>query len=67
MRISQDEATKRLLNYGLPDWAAGFLASLEAMTAKGMEDRTGDEVKEVTGKAPQTFDDWIQENKAMWQ
>ena len=67
MRISQDEATQRLLTYGLPDWIAGFLAFLEAETAKGMEERTSNEVEEVTGKASQTFDEWIQENKAAWQ
>ena len=67
VRISQDEITKRYLQYGLPDWAAGFMAYLEAATAKGMEERSGDAVKKVTGKEPQKLDEWIQENKAVWQ
>jgi festuclavine dehydrogenase len=42
------------------------MASLEIKTADKREERTNDVVEKVTGRPPQTFDSFVQENKSVW-
>ncbi len=39
---------------------------LETQSANGSEARLNDNVKQITGKDPVTFDTFAQENKAVW-
>ena len=51
----------------MPEFYVKFLTSLEVGSAGGMEERVNDDVERVTGRPPQKFDDWVQENKAVWE
>lgn len=42
------------------------MASLETLTAEKREERMNDTVEKVTGRPPQTFDSFVQENKSVW-
>lgn len=52
---------------GIPEHMAKFLAFVEVLSARGSEERSDDSVEKVTGRRPQTFDAWVQQNKATWQ
>lgn len=67
VKLSEEEQVKKGLSMGLPEQYAKFLAWLEAQTATGAEERSDDSVERVTGRPPQTFDAWVQQNKATWQ
>jgi hypothetical protein len=67
VKLSESERFKKYLDTGFPEFLARLLVSLEVGTARGMEDRLSDDVERVTGKPPQKFDDWVQENKAVWE
>jgi festuclavine dehydrogenase len=67
VRLSEAERVQQYLSKGLPDFYAGFLTFLEVGSAGGMEERLNDDVEKVTGRPPQKFDDWVQENKAVWE
>jgi hypothetical protein len=66
VKYSQDEVVQRLLSIGMGEYYAKFLAWLETTSAAGLEDRMNDTVEKVTGRPPQSFDAWVQENKAKW-
>ena len=57
---------KHYQSTGIPEGVARFMASLEVMSANGAEDVMNDTVEQVTGRKPQTFDAWVQENKNVW-
>jgi hypothetical protein len=67
VKLSEEQVVQRYLGVGTPEHMAKFLASIEVSTANGREETLNDAVKEVTGRPPQKFDVWIQENKATWQ
>ena len=67
VKVSETERVQQYLDKGLPEFYAKFLASLEVGSAGGMEERVNDDVERVTGRPPQKFDDWVQENKAVWE
>ena len=50
-----------------PEQLAGFITSLEVLSANGSEDRMNNVIELVTGRPPQKFDAWVEENKAAWQ
>ena len=65
VKVSETERVQQYLDKGLPEFYAKFLTSLEVGSAGGMEERVTDDVERVTGRPPQKFDDWVQENKAV--
>jgi festuclavine dehydrogenase len=67
VRLSETERVQQYLSKGLPDFYAGILTYLEVGSAGGMEERLNGDVEKVTGRPPQKFDDWVQENKAVWE
>ncbi|KAI9849499.1 MAG: hypothetical protein M1837_004119 [Sclerophora amabilis] len=67
VKLSEEENTQRLIRSGMPEHYGKLLSSLEARSARGGEDRLNDTVERVTGRPPQTFDSWVQENKTAWQ
>ena len=67
VKLTQQQSAQRSLDAGLPEFWANFMAFLEAGTAGGMEERQNDVVERVGRRKPQTFDEWVVENKAAWQ
>ena len=66
VKLSEEQSAQQHMKIGNPEHYAKFLASLETASAHRIE-ITNDVVKRVTGRPPQTFDAWIQENKMAWQ
>jgi uncharacterized protein YbjT (DUF2867 family) len=52
-----------LIDGGLPEATALALAQLDIQVAAGSEDRTTDTVERITGRAPQSFPDYIRRNR----
>ena len=67
VRCSGDQMVQRYMDMGLPEYWAKFMSFLEVASADGMEERSNDAVEQVTGRPPQKFDAWVQENKTAWQ
>ena len=67
VKLSEEEAVQRFLKVGMPEHYAKMLSSIEVASANGAEERSNDAVERVTGRPPQTFDTWVQQNKAAWQ
>lgn len=67
VKLSEEERTKKLMSFGLPEDYAKFLTYLEVTSARGSEDMMNDAVEKVTGRRPQTFDAFANENMAVWQ
>ncbi|KKA23232.1 hypothetical protein T310_2725 [Rasamsonia emersonii CBS 393.64] len=67
VKLTSEERTKQLQGFGLPEYLAQFLTWLEVKTAEGHENFLNEVVKEVTGRAPVGFDDFVAQNKAAWQ
>ena len=66
-RVSEEESEQRYLKMGFPEHYAKLATSIEVRCAGGMEDRMSDAVETVTGRPPQKFDAWVQENMMIWQ
>ena len=56
-----------MIKSGMPEHYAKFLTSLEVRSANGREGTMNDDIEKVTGRPPQKFDAFVQENKAVWQ
>ena len=54
-----------MIKSGMPEHYAKFLASLEVRNANEREETMNDDVEKVTGRPPQKFDVFVQENKAV--
>ncbi|MCJ1464741.1 hypothetical protein MMC07_003354 [Pseudocyphellaria aurata] len=67
VKISEEERAQKHQSEGMLEHVAKFLAWLEGRSAGGSEERLDDSVVKVTGRPPQTFDAWVQQNKATWQ
>ena len=67
VKLSEEQALQRYMNLGLTEFHAKLLTSLEVASADGVEERTNDAVERVTGRPPQSFDAWVQQNKSVWQ
>ena len=59
--------TGRFESQGLPPDYAGLLAGLDEAIVSGVEDRTTDAVKQLTGKMPGTFQKFAKWNVQRWQ
>lgn len=67
VRLSREEVVERYKAMGLPEGLAQFLAHIEVATSQGAEERMNDHVEKATGRPPQKFEDWVLENKAVWE
>ncbi len=67
VKRSEQERVKQFMSLHMPEQFAKFLTSLEVSSAHGAEDRMNDVVEKVTGRPPQKFDAWVEENKFAWQ
>ncbi|KAI9799637.1 MAG: hypothetical protein M1833_003952 [Piccolia ochrophora] len=66
VKLTGDKSAERYVGLGMPEHYAKFLSFLEVGAAGGMEDNLNDTVERVTGRPPQKFDDWVQQNKRAW-
>jgi hypothetical protein len=67
VKLSKEDSVQKWMQFGAPESTAQFMATLESMTADGREERMNDAVEKVTGRPPQTFDSFVQENKSAWE
>lgn len=67
VKHSEQERVQQFMNMQMPEKLAQFVTSLEILGANGAEDRMNDIVETVTGRLPQKFDAWVEENKMAWQ
>ena len=66
VKLSEEQSMQRYMKLGLPEDYARLLSSLELATAGGAEEGLNDTVERVTGRPPQKFDAWVQQNKTIW-
>ena len=64
VKISEQEAYDRFVKFGMSDYLSKFLARIEVGTANGAENFKGKDVEDVTGKKPESFEEWVKDNKA---
>jgi festuclavine dehydrogenase len=64
VKISEQEAYERFMNFGMSAYISKFLAGIETATANGAENFKGQDVEDVTGKVPESFETWVADNKA---
>jgi festuclavine dehydrogenase len=67
VKISEEEAYERFVKFGMSEYISRFLANIEVGTANGAENFAGNDVEKVTGKAPETFEAWVADNKAAFE
>jgi len=64
--VSVDALVQGMVSHGLPEPVARMFASFDENTAAdGFGEVTGDYEK-LTGRQPQSFEDWLEKNKAVW-
>ncbi|KAL8819696.1 MAG: hypothetical protein Q9191_007675 [Dirinaria sp. TL-2023a] len=66
VNLSKQQLEQAMLGAGLPQDYAETLAGLSAGAADGSEERLSSAVKDITGKEPVRFKDFVEENKAVW-
>jgi hypothetical protein len=66
VKLGEQERTEQLMGFGLPKFRAEYLTALEIGTAKGGEATSNDNVNQVTGRPPKSFDSFAQKKKAAW-
>lgn len=64
VKRSEQERVQQLISMSKPEQLAKLIAFLEISSAKGAEERMNHVVEKVTGRSPQNFDAWVEENKA---
>lgn len=69
VKMSEEDRRQNFLKNGLPEYWANYLAMTEANAAKNESDGQiqTDELELITGSKGQTFDEFVEENKAIWQ
>ncbi|KAF9813954.1 hypothetical protein IEO21_05390 [Rhodonia placenta] len=67
VNLTDEHRAQRLMSVGVPEYFAKRLASLEVSAANGSENRMNDVVERVTGRPPQTFDEFAQQCKSAWE
>ena len=70
VKVSPEERKQKMISIGHPEHFGDFIVFLDTFTKDQKEVREGkprDDVEKLTGKKPITFDEWLKENKAVWQ
>ncbi|KAK3322753.1 nucleoside-diphosphate-sugar epimerase family protein [Apodospora peruviana] len=67
VNLSQEDRVKHLTSLGLPGHVAKFMGYLEGLTAGGFEEHMNDTVEKVTGKKPIPFEEFVENNKHLWE
>jgi len=68
VKEAREQVKQRYITFGVQQSRAEMLAWLEERTAQGARENTNpsDAVERVTGKAPLTFDAFLEQNRAAW-
>ncbi len=68
VKVTREQVKQRYITNGLPQPLAEMLAWVEEQTAQGVGENTNpsDAVERVTGRAPLTFDAFLEQNRAAW-
>jgi uncharacterized protein YbjT (DUF2867 family) len=66
-QISTPEMAERFVRRGFPEATATFLAAAYQMIAGGWQDRTAEDFKVLTGRAPTTFQAFADANADVWR
>ena len=64
MNVPPEAARKAMEEKGMPDWLMQHLAGIGGILAQGGMGHGSDWVEKLTGHAPRTLDQWIEENRA---
>ncbi|EED85772.1 predicted protein [Postia placenta Mad-698-R] len=67
VNLTDEHRAQRLMSVGVPEYFAKRLASVEVAVANGSENRMNGVVERVTGRPPQTFDEFAQKCKSAWE
>jgi uncharacterized protein YbjT (DUF2867 family) len=65
--ITPEQMKQGLLGAGVPEDYAGFLVMILGFLAQGYNAAVNDEVRKLIGRAPRTFEQYAQDNRAAWQ
>lgn len=66
INLSSEDRYQNLVSAGASDYYARFLVNLETAASTGFETYMNEEVLEVTGRPPKSFDLFAQEYRAVW-
>lgn len=66
IKVDGETRYQNLVRAGVPEYVSRFIANIELKTAEGCEAALGDDVEKVTGHAPKSFDQFVEENKKLW-
>ena len=66
VNLSKQQLQEGMVSAGLPQDYAEVLASLSSDAAHGSEERLSPAAKDITGKEPVTFRDFVARNKHVW-
>jgi len=65
--ITPEQMNQALLAAGLPADYAGFLVTILGFLAQGYSAGVNDQVERLIGRPPRRFEQYAQENRAVWQ
>ena len=66
VKLDEEGRYQNLVQAGLEEYYAHFVADLEGKAAQGLHTAQGDDVEKVTGHAPKNFETFAKENAAAW-
>lgn len=64
--VPEDGARQGMLGSGLPDWLVENLITLWGFIRDGRASKVTDAVRQITGREPRTFADFVRDNAAMF-
>ncbi len=66
VQVTPEQLTAGMIAHGVPDFLAPLFTSFDVNTAQGNTDMVTEDVKILSGKAPQALRDWLVANKALF-
>ena len=66
VQVTPEQLTAGMIAHGVPDFLAPLFTSFDVNTAQGNINMVTDDVKTLSGHAPQTLRDWFIANKALF-
>jgi hypothetical protein len=66
VKLFKEDRVKSMLKIGAAEFYAQAFTAIELQAAGREPQRSDGSVERVTGQKPQHFEDWAEENKAVW-
>jgi hypothetical protein len=66
VELSEADFKQRLVEAGVADWIAGYLAQLDLEVADGKGSEVTGNVLQIVGRPGRTLEDFVEENKKAW-